>query len=76
MIAAAAHVKQGDLQGAVISPLVSSIHLDPLDHAMAAAGFEMVRYADDFVLLCRTEEEALRAWEAVGRWGVGRPRPA
>jgi len=55
-------------QGAVISPLLSNIYLDPLDHQMAAAGFEMVRYADDFVLLCRTEESARRALEMVQRW--------
>ena len=44
----------GTPQGAVISPLLANIYLDPLDHLMAAAGFEMVRYADDFVILCRT----------------------
>ncbi len=32
--------------------------LSPLDHAMAGAGFEMVRYADDFVILCRSQEAA------------------
>jgi RNA-directed DNA polymerase len=39
----------GTPQGAVISPLLSNIYLDPLDHLMAAQGWEMVRYADDFV---------------------------
>ncbi|MFV0442007.1 MAG: reverse transcriptase domain-containing protein [Planctomycetaceae bacterium] len=37
----------GSPQGAVISPLLSNIYLDPLDHLMAESGFEMVRYADD-----------------------------
>jgi len=60
---------QGTPQGAVISPLLSNIYLDPLDQAMAAQGFEMVRYADDFVVLCRTVEDAaaaaaMRAWTA------------
>jgi len=55
----------GTPQGAVISPLLSNIHLDPLDHAMAANGYEMVRYADDFVLLCRGEAEVLAALEKV-----------
>jgi RNA-directed DNA polymerase len=41
-------------QGAVISPLLANIYLDPLDHRMAALGFRMVRYADDFVVLCDT----------------------
>ncbi|MGO9570134.1 MAG: reverse transcriptase domain-containing protein [Desulfomonilaceae bacterium] len=48
-------------QGAVLSPLLSNIYLDPLDHLMAEHYFQMVRYADDFVILCRTEGEALRA---------------
>jgi RNA-directed DNA polymerase len=39
--------EQGTPQGAVISPLLSNIYLDPLDHLMADNGFEMVRYADD-----------------------------
>jgi RNA-directed DNA polymerase len=44
--------EQGTPQGAVISPLLSNIYLDPLDHLMAEQGFEMVRYADDFVVTC------------------------
>src|SRR5207237_2060128 len=45
--------EQGTPQGAVVSPLLSNIYLDGLDHLMAERGFEMVRYADDFVVLCR-----------------------
>ncbi|MGH7747132.1 MAG: reverse transcriptase domain-containing protein, partial [Candidatus Dormibacteria bacterium] len=51
----------GAPQGAVLSPLLSNIYLDPLDHLLAQQGFEMVRYADDFVVLCRTAEDANRA---------------
>jgi len=58
----------GTPQGAVLSPLLSNIYLDPLDHRMAGEGIEMVRYADDFVLLCRSEEEAQRALEMVQQW--------
>jgi len=58
----------GAPQGAVLSPLLSNIYLNPLDHALAQAGFEMVRYADDFVILCRTAEEAERALALVGEW--------
>jgi RNA-directed DNA polymerase len=58
----------GTPQGAVISPLLANIYLDPLDHHMAAAGFEMVRYADDFVVLCTTETEAQRALSELHRW--------
>jgi RNA-directed DNA polymerase len=53
--------EQGTPQGAVISPLLANLYLHPVDIAMAAAGFRMVRYADDFVLLCRSEEEAQAA---------------
>ena len=51
----------GTPQGAVLSPMLSNLYLDPLDHQMAGKGIEMVRYADDFVLLCRSCEEAERA---------------
>jgi RNA-directed DNA polymerase len=60
--------EDGTPQGAVISPLLANLYLDPLDHAMAAAGFEMVRYADDFVVLCRTEADAQRALALVREW--------
>lgn len=58
----------GTPQGAVISPLLSNIYLDPLDHQTAASGMEMVRYADDFVMLCRTEAEARQALAWVTQW--------
>lgn len=60
--------EEGSPQGAVLSPLLSNIYLDPLDHLMAAKGYEMVRYADDFVILCRSEEEALGALAEVQAW--------
>jgi RNA-directed DNA polymerase len=59
---------EGTPQGAVISPLLANLYLDPLDHAVAVAGYEMVRYADDFVILCRTAEDAERALRLVQRW--------
>ena len=58
----------GTPQGAVISPLLSNIYLDALDHEMAGKGIEMVRYADDFVVLCGSEGEAQQALEEVQRW--------
>lgn len=58
----------GTPQGAVISPLLSNIYLDPLDHLMAARGWEMVRYADDFVILCRSQAEAAAALRLVREW--------
>jgi RNA-directed DNA polymerase len=58
----------GTPQGGVLSPLLANLYLDPLDHLMAEAGYEMVRYADDFVILCRSEEEAQRALAQVRHW--------
>ncbi len=60
--------ERGTPQGAVISPLLSNIYLDPLDHRMAQLGYEMVRYADDFVILCRSQSEAERALAEVSGW--------
>jgi group II intron reverse transcriptase/maturase len=48
-------------QGAVASPLWSNIFLTPFDRAMTAAGFRLTRWADDFVVLCKTRDEAKRA---------------
>jgi len=58
----------GTPQGAVISPLLANIYLNPLDHLMAGAGREMVRYADDFVILCQSENEANEVLEQLRRW--------
>jgi RNA-directed DNA polymerase len=60
--------EQGSPQGAVLSPLLSNIYLDELDHQMARSGHEMVRYADDFVILCRSEAQAREALERVRGW--------
>jgi len=60
--------EQGSPQGAVLSPLLSNIYLDPLDHLMAESGFQMVRYADDFVVLCRSRQEAEAALEKIRQW--------
>ncbi len=60
--------EEGTPQGAVISPLLSNIYLDPLDHRMAEKGVWMIRYADDFVILCRSEEEAGRVLREVREW--------
>ncbi len=50
--------EEGTPQGAVISPLMANIYLNSVDGAMATAGYRMVRYADDFVILCGSREEA------------------
>lgn len=59
---------EGTPQGAVLSPLLSNIYLNPLDHLMVQRKVEMVRYADDFVLLCRSQEEAQQALMWVRQW--------
>ena len=58
----------GTPQGAVISPLLANIYLHPLDELMAVEGHRMVRYADDFVVLCRSREEAEAALAVIRRW--------
>ena len=58
----------GTPRGAVISPLLANLYLHPLDLLMEQSGREMVRYADDFVILCRTEAEAQAALRDVAAW--------
>jgi RNA-directed DNA polymerase len=58
----------GTPQGAVISPLLANIYLHPLDRQMREKGYRMVRYADDFVVLCRTAEQAQGALGEVRAW--------
>jgi len=53
----------GTVQGGALSPLLCNIYLHEFDVAMARAGLRLVRYADDFVICCRTEAEAQRALE-------------
>jgi RNA-directed DNA polymerase len=60
--------EMGAPQGAVLSPLLSNVYLNPLDHLMVSLGHEMVRYADDFVILCRSQAEAEEALTQVRRW--------
>jgi RNA-directed DNA polymerase len=60
--------EQGSPQGAVISPLLANIYLDPLDRLMAEQGYPMVRYADDFVILTRSHAEAEAALALVREW--------
>lgn len=60
--------ERGTPQGAVISPLLANVYLNPLDHQMAKAGREMVRYADDFVIMCQNETEAQEVLEQLRQW--------
>lgn len=58
----------GTPQGAVISPLLANIYLHPLDEVMRRHGYRMVRYADDFVVLCQSREEAEAALAGIRQW--------
>lgn len=62
----------GAPQGAIISPLLSNLYLNALDHLMAGGGYEMTRYADDLVIQCRTRQEAEAALERVREWTAQR----
>jgi RNA-directed DNA polymerase len=61
----------GAPQGAVLSPLLSNIYLNPLDHLMASKGYELARYADDFppIVPARfTKQDAESALAEVKQW--------
>jgi len=61
----------GTPQGAVVSPLLANLYLNPLDHLMTSQGREMVRYADDFVILCQSQAEAQETLETLKQWVQG-----
>lgn len=52
---------QGTPQGGVVSPLLSNIYLTPFDNEMVRRGHRLTRFADDWVVLCRTQAEAQKA---------------
>lgn len=52
---------KGTAQGGVISPLLSNAVLNHLDHKLSKHGYEFVRYADDFVVMCKTNTQAKSA---------------
>ena len=58
----------GTPQGAVISPLLANCYLHPLDQRLAACGWHMVRYADDFVVLCASADQAQAALAEIRTW--------
>jgi len=52
----------------VLSPLLANLYLDALDWKLHFEGRELVRYADDFVVLCRTREQAEEVLATVQTW--------
>ena len=61
---------EGTPQGGVISPLLANIYLNPLDHLMSRSGIEMVRYADDMVMLCRDVQTAQTTLQTLREWAA------
>jgi RNA-directed DNA polymerase len=60
--------EKGTPQGAVISPVLANLYLNPLDHLLAAQGYAMTRYADDFVVQCQSQAEAKAVLEMIKQW--------
>ena len=56
--------EQGTPQGGVISPLLSNILLTPFDREMRRMGYQLTRYADDWVITCESRDEAKAALAA------------
>jgi RNA-directed DNA polymerase len=55
----------GTPQGSVISPLLANIYLHEFDKKMTEEGYKMVRYADDMVVMCRTNREAGKVFKRI-----------
>src|SRR5699024_7105442 len=60
--------ESGTPQGAVIRPLLANLYLHDLDQLMADQGYRMVRYADDFVVLCQSQVAADKARDTIAEW--------
>ncbi len=54
-------LEKGIPQGSVISPILANLFLDELDEALEEQGYKQVRFADDFLILCRTKPRAQAA---------------
>jgi len=59
---------KGTPQGAVISPMLANLYLNELDWLLANEGAEMIRYADDFVVMCDKAQQALKAQNRIEEW--------
>lgn len=58
---------RGAPQGGALSPLLANIYLHPFDIALSSQGLRLVRFVDDFVIMCASQEEALRARDLAAR---------
>jgi len=59
--------ERGTPQGGVVSPTLSNILLTPFDREMRLRGYQLTRYADDWVITCKSATEAQSAVDAAGR---------
>jgi len=62
---------EGVPQGGVCSPLLANIYLHPFDEEMTRRGHKIVRYADDFVILCKSKAAAIRVCESMRKFLEG-----
>jgi RNA-directed DNA polymerase len=60
--------ERGTPQGAVLSPLLANVYLHPLDLMAERLGWRMTRYADDFIVQCRSREEAEQVLARTREW--------
>jgi len=60
--------EEGTMQGGVISPLFANIYLHPLDKLMTERGHRITRYADDFVVCCKSRKGAERVLTSIVRF--------
>jgi RNA-directed DNA polymerase len=58
----------GTPQGSVISPLMANLYLHDLDKLLSSDEHKYVRFADDFVVMCRTRQEAEKVLVAIQAW--------
>jgi CRISPR-associated protein Cas1 len=57
---------KGIPQGSPLSPLLANLYLDQLDDALIASDKKIVRFADDFLILCKSKEQAERCEKMTG----------
>ena len=56
---------KGTPQGGIVSPLIANVVLNHLDWCLEAQGLKFVRYADDFLVFCKSKRQAEKALESV-----------
>lgn len=59
--------RRGTMQGGALSPLLANVYLHPFDTALTAQGLKLVRFVDDFVIMCASRQDAERALELARR---------